>query len=124
MFCKSCGAEMDDSCIRCTQCGNDPRAETGKDVKREETVYSARTKQKSKILAGILQIVLPMFAAGRIYLGNYSIACFQILISFIFQIRIPFTLYFIPLGLILPIYDGIRILMGRVRYDAYGRELK
>lgn len=124
MFCKSCGAEVSPDCVRCSQCGNNPHIESGIKIERESVVYQAEPKKKSRILAGVLQIVFPFFALGRFYLGNHYIAIFQIFLSFVFQYRIPFTMIFIPVGVIVPIIDGFRILTKKVTYDAYGRELK
>ncbi len=124
MFCKSCGAEISSDCVRCSQCGNNPYDETGVRIERDSVVYTDKTKYKSRIIAGILQILLPFFAAGRLYLGNYYIAGFQIFLSFVLQYRIPFTWIFIPVGVIIPIIDGIRILQKRVLFDANGNKLK
>lgn len=115
---------MYEGCVRCSQCGNNPNIKTGTEVKREETVYRAESNQKSRILAGILQIIFPFFATGRLYLGNYYMALFQIFIASSFVFYLPFTGIFIPLGMLLPIFDGIRILLGKVSTDARGVPLK
>lgn len=134
MFCKSCGAEMEDGCKRCTQCGNDPNIDYGHDIKRESNTqydnsYSYNTsyrptKRKSKVIAGILQIIFPGFAAGRWYLGSYGIAIAQMVVSCLFAVRMPFTLRYISIGALWAIYDGICILCGKVKTDAYGNELR
>lgn len=129
MFCKSCGAEMEDGCKRCSQCGNDPNIDCGQNIKRENSTqdnsyYYTQTKSKSKIIAGILQIIFPGLALGRWYLGNYTTALAQMLVSLLFTIRIPFTFRVISLGSLWAICDGIRILMGRVKTDAFGNEVK
>ncbi len=124
MFCKNCGAEMDELCPLCTQCGNDPNIKIGKEIKREKSSPAQEEKRKSRILAGILQIVFPFFALGRLYLGNYHIAMFEIIISLSCFWTIFPIIMFLPIGVLLPIYDGIRILKGRVPFDAQGRPLK
>lgn len=126
MFCKSCGAEMEDGCKRCTQCGNDPNIDYGHNIKRECSAdpIDENKKTKSRVLAGVLQIVFPWAAAGRWYLGNYAVAIAQILVVMFFTIRLPFTFFVIPLGTLWPIYDGICILLGKVKTDAFGNEIK
>lgn len=117
---------MNDGCTRCTQCGNDPNISTGKEVKREHVYEKPIHKQKSRIIAGILQIVFPYLAAGRLYLGNYYIAIFEIIIALtvVFPVFTLFGFMFLPVGLLLPIYDAIRIFRGKVKYDAKGISLK
>ena len=61
MFCKNCGAEMFDGCVRCSQCGKDPNIDFGTEIKREQTVDQPEKKQKSRVLAGALQIIFPFF---------------------------------------------------------------
>ena len=124
MFCKNCGAEMFDGCVRCSQCGKDPNIDFGNEIKREKSVNQPEQKHKSRVLAGILQIVFPFFAAGRLYLGNYYIALLQIFMSVIVRFPIPFTRIILPIGAFFCVYDGIRILTGRVNHDADGIRLK
>jgi TM2 domain-containing membrane protein YozV len=68
---------------------------------------------KSKLIAGLLQIFLSPFAVGRFYLGYTNIALIQIAVTFC-------TCF---LGAWWPIIDGILIIMGRVP-DPQGRTLR
>lgn len=68
---------------------------------------------KSKLAAGLLQIFLSMFAAGRFYLGYNNIALMQIAV----------TICTCGIGAWWPVIDGILILMGRVP-DPQGRALR
>ena len=68
---------------------------------------------KSKLVAGLLQIFVSTFAVGRFYLGYTNIALIQIGV----------TVCTCGIGAFWPIVDGIMILMGKVP-DAQGRTLR
>jgi TM2 domain-containing membrane protein YozV len=68
---------------------------------------------KSKLVAGLLQIFVSTFAVGRFYLGYTNIALIQIAV----------TVCTCGFGAFWPIVDGIMILMGKVP-DAQGRTLR
>lgn len=68
---------------------------------------------KSKLVAGLLQIFLSPFAVGRFYLGYPNVAAVQIVV----------TICTCGLGAWWPIIDGILIIMGRVS-DPEGRALR
>lgn len=112
MFCKTCGAEIPDDSVICSQCHNDPRSESTQQEKRQ-TYTPVFSKYKSRLLAGILQILLAPFGAGRLYLGYVGIALLQILAVVMTS----------GLAIIWPVIDGIRILMGYVKTDAFGQPL-
>jgi len=65
---------------------------------------------KSKMAAGLLQIFLGGFGAGRFYLGFVGIGIAQLIV----------TIVTFGLGAIWPFIDGILILSGKVTEDAYG----
>lgn len=68
---------------------------------------------KSKMLAGMLQIFLGGFAVGRFYTGHTGIAIAQIAVTWLTC----------GLGAIWPLVDGIMMLTGKVP-DAQGRPLR
>lgn len=70
----------------------------------------AAPSDKSKIVAGILNIFLP--GVGRIYLGYAAIGVLQLL-----------TTFFCGVGAIWAFIDGVLMLTGSVQYDGYGRRL-
>jgi hypothetical protein len=84
--------------------GSDPAAPYGRDPRTGEP-YS----DKQKLVAGLLQLFLGGFGAGRWYLGDTGIAVAQLLTCG-------------GLG-IWALIDGIQILMGNVR-DNQGRPLR
>lgn len=112
MFCKSCGAEIPDDAIRCSQCGNDPHDESNQEIKRVQPEYEF-VHAKSRVLAGLLQIFLCFLGAGRFYLGYTMTALLQIFVVIITS----------GIGVIWPIIDGIMILGGSVATDANGQPL-
>jgi TM2 domain/Protein of unknown function (DUF2510) len=75
--------------------------------------YGRPLSDKSKLVAGLLQIFISPFAVGRFYLGYNNIAILQIVVTFC-------TCF---LGAWWPIIDGIMIIMGKVP-DPQGRTLR
>ena len=71
--------------------------------------YSNGMSDRSRVLAGILQLVLP--GVGRMYLGYSAIGVIQLL------------LFPCGVGAVWSFIDGIVILVGGVRLDGYGRTL-
>ncbi len=64
---------------------------------------------KSRLIAGILQLVIP--GVGRMYLGYGAYGVLQLLFSTC------------GVGYIWSVIDGVIILAGGVKYDGYGRRL-
>lgn len=75
--------------------------------------YGRPLSDKSKLVAGLLQIFLSTFAVGRFYLGYTNIALAQIGV----------TILTCGVGAIWPLVDGILIICGKVP-DAQGRTLR
>lgn len=68
---------------------------------------------KSKMVAGLLQIFLGSFGAGRFYTGHMGLAIAQIAVTWLTC----------GIGAIWPVIDGVMMLMGKVP-DAQGRPLR
>ena len=68
---------------------------------------------KSKMVAGLLQIFLGSFGAGRFYTGHTGLAIAQIAVTWLTC----------GIGAIWPLIDGIMMLTGKVP-DAQGRPLR
>ncbi|WP_252435711.1 DUF1707 domain-containing protein [Pseudonocardia humida] len=83
----------------------DPDAPYGR-----EPVTGVPYSDRHKVVAGVLQLVLPL-GIGRFYTGHTGIAVAQLLLSFI------------GIGLLWAFIDGIVILAGRP-VDQYGRPLR
>jgi TM2 domain-containing membrane protein YozV len=69
---------------------------------------------KSKVVAGVLQIVLGGFGVGRFYTGHHGMAVLQLVV----------TLVTCGLGSIWGVVDGIMILVNNTTTDAQGRLLR
>lgn len=74
----------------------------------------AESEQKSKIVAGILGILLGGFGVHRFYLGYVGIGIAQIVV----------TLITFGFGAIWGFIEGILILVGSINKDAKGVPLK
>lgn len=68
---------------------------------------------KTKMIAGLLQLLLGGFGAGRFYTGHMGIAIAQIAVTWLTC----------GLGVIWPVIDGVMMLSGKVT-DAEGRPLR
>ena len=130
MFCKTCGAEMPDSARKCTQCYNDP---TVKSASGDKTVYEVFVPRKqtsrSRKIAGVLQIALGFFGAGRLYLGYKRMAvrqCLLIVATLCMMLIWTGLLSVFVFGVMLisPVIDGVLILKGWIKTDAYGIPLR
>lgn len=93
-FCPTCGVEVLPEQDVCVNCG----MSLAKNFKNQPT-----TSTKSKLLAGLLQILLP-FGIGRFYLGYTAIGVLQILVA----------IFTCGVGVLWSLIDGIMILCGKV----------
>lgn len=75
--------------------------------------YGRPLSDKSKLLAGLLQIFVGSFGVGRFYLGYTNIGIAQIAVSWLTC----------GIGAVWPLIDGIMILVGKVP-DSEGRPLR
>ena len=101
-FCPSCGVEVlpeQDMCVKC-----------GILLKKEE--QTEIKSKKSKLVAGLLGILLGPLGVGRFYLGYTAIGVLQIVV----------TICTCGLGGLWGFIDGILILCGRVN-DPEGLQL-
>ncbi|WP_024803867.1 TM2 domain-containing protein [Nocardia sp. BMG51109] len=87
--------------------GMDPDAPFGRNM------YGEPYSDKSKLVAGLLQLFLGSFGVGRFYLGYPGMAVGQIAVTWLTC----------GIGGIWPLIDSIMILTGKVR-DQYGRPLQ
>ncbi|MDR3692805.1 MAG: GYF domain-containing protein [Fimbriimonas sp.] len=72
--------------------------------------YGVVQSDRNRILAGVLQLIIP--GAGRLYLGYYALGVIQLVASTC------------GLGWVWSLVDGILILVGNVKLDGYGRQMK
>jgi len=130
MFCETCGAEMPANARVCTQCRNDPTVKPTDDAETLYEVFVPRKQtSKSRRVAGILQIVFGVFGAGRLYLGHKRTAlrqCLRVILTLGLTLIWFNMLIALAFGatLIWPFIDGVLILKGWVKTDAYGIPLR
>jgi hypothetical protein len=128
MFCRNCGKEVAADAEYCQGCGRSPANGTGYCqncgeptdaeaivcVKCGARLTSAGEGQKSKIVAGILGILVGGFGVHRFYLGFIGIGIVQIVV----------TLVTCGAGSLWGFIEGILILTGNFDKDAKKRPLK
>ena len=116
-YCGNCGNQLNDNDVFCAKCGtSQTQQQTNQQAQPNNggQQYAPYTEQKSKLVAGLLQLFLGSFGAGRFYLGYTGMAIGQI----------AATWCTCGLGALWPIIDGILILAGNVKTDAHGVPLK
>ena len=94
----------------------DPVAPYGRDPATGQPL-----SDKSVVIAGLLQLFLGMFGAGRFYIGSTRIAVVQAFITVLGFI--PGAQFLIGVVVIWAFIDAIRIFRGSVT-DGYGRKLR
>ncbi len=107
-FCSNCGTQAMPGAVVCTNCGVALNA----NINSNATAYGVQ--QKSKIVAGILGILLGSFGIHNFYLGYTGKAVAQLLI----------TLLTCGIGAVATsiwgLVEGIQILTGSINTDANG----
>lgn len=114
--CMNCGSDVQSDANFCTVCGK-PIAE--KDYAAQQNpVQSAPvitgSEPKSRLLAGVLGLLLGGLGVHSFYLGNTTRGVIQILV----------TCITCGIGSIWGFVEGILILCRQINYDGYGRPLK
>ena len=100
MYCSKCGKEMAQGSTCCPGCG----------VAQIPEIAG----QKSKIVAGLLGVLVGEFGIHRFYLGYTTIGIIQIVV----------TILTLGIGGLWGFIEGILILVGNINKDAQGRPLK
>lgn len=129
MFCRNCGQQIPDQAVVCVHCGSSPK--TGKNFCQNcgaasnpiaevcikcgvRLAIAVPVDAKSKVVAGVLGIVLGEWGVHRFYLGYVGIGIAQIIV----------TIFTMGIGGIWGFIEGILILTGSMNKDAKGRPLK
>jgi len=131
MFCRNCGQQVADQAVVCVGCGCPPLAVTrfcqncGNATEPADQICrncgcalvirgaAGAMGGKSKIVAGILGILVGGFGVHRFYLGFVGIGILQIVV----------TLVTCGVGAIWGLIEGILILTGSMNTDANGQPL-
>jgi|ERR1700742_43322 len=99
----------------------DPQAPFGRDP-----ATGLPLSDKSAVAAGLLQLFLGLFGAGRFYIGSTQIAVAQLCVGLFGLIFGLFCLFGLPAllgGIVWAIVDAILMFTGSVQ-DHYGRKLR
>lgn len=114
MFCKECGRNIGENHI-CPYCHTPQKAETIQEFIDFDKYRLNSFSKRSKYMAGFMQIFLGCFGIGRFYLGFKKIALLQI----------ASTLLTLGTGgFVWGVIDGLMIIVGKEKYDGYGKILK
>ena len=113
-YCPACGRKIPFDAEECPLCGSGVR------VVREK-------KPRSRMAAGLLGVFLGCFGFHNLYLGYIKPGLFKLILSLvliILGVLFLLPLFFMPLMICWGMFEGLSILLGRVRVDARGEFLK
>ena len=108
-FCSNCGAELNEGADVCLKCGK--KVNGGNSTNNDPNA-------KSKVVAGVLGILLGSLGVHNFYLGYTSKAVAQLLIS------VLSCGFLAVISGIWGLIEGIQILSGNINVDAQGNPLK
>ena len=107
MYCKNCGKVIDDKAIVCPSCGVDQRS----------TYSSVQTVSKSRVVVGVLGILLGTLGIHNFVLGYTGRGLAQLLIT-VLTCGIGGVIVWVW-----SLVESIQILSGDINEDAYGNPL-
>ena len=106
MYCKNCGAQINDNAVVCVNCGASVKT------------VPVRAAGKSKMAAGLLAIFLGGLGIHNFYLGYNGKAVAQLLITLLS------AGFGAPIVAVWALIEGIMILTGSIKTDAKGIPLE
>ena len=110
-YCSNCGSELKENADICLKCGKIiNNANYSQNMPKDPNA-------KSKVVAGILGILLGSLGVHNFYLGYTSKAIAQLLISVLSCFILS------PISAIWGLIEGVMILAGNINVDADGRKL-
>ena len=109
-YCSNCGSELNDGADICLKCGKIVG-------NKNQTIKNTDPDAKSKLVAGILGIILGCFGVHNFYLGYTNKAVAQLLISLLSCFILS------PVSAIWGLIEGIMILSGQINVDGNGKKL-
>lgn len=127
-FCGSCGKETNEAAEICISCGVKLAGSGGIGgaggldfSKITSSVQSGASGPKTKMVAGLLAILLGCWGLHKFYLGYSQQGIIMLVVSIvgIFLLGVP-TLAMC----VWAIYDGYRIFTGQIAEDAFGNALE
>jgi TM2 domain-containing membrane protein YozV len=134
MKCPTCGRETQDQTKYCGFCGGEmnkptskkekpiqPEVMDEKDVKRKQSEsFNPQSEPKSKLVAGLLAILVGSLGIHNFYLGYTNRGLLQLLLSTVGSLVFVGPFIAGIWGLI----EGIQIFIGEINVDANGKPLK
>ena len=119
MFCKYCGQAVEESAVFCSNCGaNLKEAPSENSAAAHES--APVVEQKSRLVAGLLGVLLGYLGVHNFYLGYTNKAVAQLLICIVGACLVVGPMVAFIWGLV----EGIQILTGSINKDANGVPLK
>lgn len=112
--CARCGNKMRPGEEFCPVCGCCAKEKNTSGAADTNSYYAAPPKQKSRLIAGLLGIIVGSFGIHRLYLGDKNTALLQLIV----------TLITCGAGGIWGFIEGILLLYGKMNKDANGNPLK
>ena len=106
-YCSNCGKKVNENQDVCLNCGVN--------LKKDKKIDNVNGK--SKITAGILGIFLGCFGVHNFYLGYNGKAIAQLLITLLSIFLLSWV------SAIWGLFEGILILTGNIKKDAFGNDL-
>lgn len=124
MYCPNCGSQNDDGVNNCANCGAQLNADNNQQA-QETTTQTVNAQvtggaAKSKMVAGILAILLGTFGVHNFYLGNQKKAIIQLCLGIGGFLTCGITSL---ASAVWGIIEGIQILTGKITTDANGTPL-
>ncbi len=118
MYCTNCGTQLDTNAVFCYNCGYKVgRQPEGQPDFRQQVSHNYNnimSKPKSRVIAGILAILLGSMGIHQFYLG-YTKKGLTHLLMFVFFLG--------WISQIWAIYEALTILTGRITHDGNGMPL-
>ena len=142
MYCTHCASPMADNAVVCTKCGFAAGSDRkfciscGAALAEGQTVCTVcghpvpvpidPSKQKSRMLAGLLALLCGPYGVHNFYLGNIDKAVAQLILSLIGIFTSWLVIGIVPLmaATIWAIVEGILLFTGKITADANGVPLK
>jgi len=150
MFCRHCGNPLDNQAIVCTRCGRTPQngvyycwycgaqcnpiAQVCTNCGVSLVQNTSYTSDKSRIVAGLLGILLGGLGIHNFYLGYTSKGIIQLVLTIVgyffwFGFYSSFSIFyfgwfFFGIAGLWGFIEGILILVGQMNTDANGNRLK
>lgn len=121
MFCPNCGNQNPDGANNCANCGASLNATQQQTQNYQSNPVNNGGEPKSKLVAGLLGILLGSLGVHDFYLGNTRNGVIKLCLTLIGWIACGLG----PIAAgVWGLVDGIMILVGKVTTDANGVPLK